>query len=107
MFVDLERRMHCGMGKCCRCNVGSTYTCLSGPVFDYWNRHEPERGHLKEPLSTQRTQRETFDTEEADENPEEAVLDWINKQKFCRYRIFILSSCQRIFYQYLLYPHLS
>ena len=36
MFVDLERRMHCGMGKCCRCNVGSTYTCLSGPVFDYW-----------------------------------------------------------------------
>lgn len=36
MFVDLERRMHCGMGKCCRCNVGSTYTCLNGPVFDYW-----------------------------------------------------------------------
>ena len=36
MFVSLERRMHCGMGKCCRCNVGSTYTCMSGPVFDYW-----------------------------------------------------------------------
>lgn len=36
MFVDLERRMHCGMGKCCRCNVGSTYTCLKGPVFDFW-----------------------------------------------------------------------
>ena len=36
MFVNLERRMHCGMGKCCRCNVGSTYICLSGPVFDYW-----------------------------------------------------------------------
>jgi sulfhydrogenase subunit gamma (sulfur reductase) len=36
MYVSLERRMHCGMGKCCRCNVGSTYTCLSGPVFDYW-----------------------------------------------------------------------
>lgn len=36
MFVSLERRMHCGMGKCCRCNVGSTYTCLNGPVFDYW-----------------------------------------------------------------------
>ena len=36
MYVDLERRMHCGMGKCCRCNVGSTYTCLKGPVFDYW-----------------------------------------------------------------------
>lgn len=37
MFVSLERRMHCGMGKCCRCNVGSTYTCLNGPVFDYWS----------------------------------------------------------------------
>lgn len=37
MFVSLERRMHCGMGKCCRCNVGSTYICLSGPVFDYWS----------------------------------------------------------------------
>jgi NAD(P)H-flavin reductase len=36
MFVSLERRMHCGMGKCCRCSVGSTYTCLDGPVFDYW-----------------------------------------------------------------------
>jgi sulfhydrogenase subunit gamma (sulfur reductase) len=36
MFISLERRMHCGMGKCCRCNVGSTFTCLDGPVFDYW-----------------------------------------------------------------------
>jgi len=37
MFVSLERRMHCGMGKCCRCNVGDTYTCTEGPVFDYWS----------------------------------------------------------------------
>ena len=36
MFVSLERRMHCGMGKCCRCMVGSTFTCVEGPVFDYW-----------------------------------------------------------------------
>lgn len=36
MFVSLERRMHCGMGKCCRCNVGSTYVCMEGPVFDFW-----------------------------------------------------------------------
>jgi sulfhydrogenase subunit gamma (sulfur reductase) len=36
MFVSLERRMHCGMGKCCRCNIGSTYICMDGPVFDYW-----------------------------------------------------------------------
>ena len=37
IFVSLERRMHCGRGKCCRCNIGATYTCLSGPVFDYWS----------------------------------------------------------------------
>ncbi len=37
MFVSLERRMHCGMGKCCRCNVGSTFTCQDGPVFAYWS----------------------------------------------------------------------
>lgn len=36
MFVDLERRMHCGLGKCCRCMVGSTFTCVDGPVMDYW-----------------------------------------------------------------------
>jgi sulfhydrogenase subunit gamma (sulfur reductase) len=36
MFVSLERRMHCGMGKCCRCNIGSTYICIDGPVFDFW-----------------------------------------------------------------------
>jgi NAD(P)H-flavin reductase len=36
MFVSLERRMHCGMGKCCRCNIGSSYTCIDGPVFDFW-----------------------------------------------------------------------
>jgi len=36
MFISLERRMHCGMGKCCRCNIGSTYTCIDGPVFDFW-----------------------------------------------------------------------
>jgi len=36
MFVSLERRMHCGMGKCCRCNIGSTFTCIDGPVFDFW-----------------------------------------------------------------------
>lgn len=37
MFVSLERRMQCGMGKCCRCKVGSTYTSADGPVFDYWS----------------------------------------------------------------------
>ena len=37
MFVSLERRMHCGLGKCYRCNVGHTSTCTDGPVFDYWS----------------------------------------------------------------------
>ncbi len=37
LFVSLERRMHCGMGKCCRCMVGSTFTCVDGPVFDFWS----------------------------------------------------------------------
>lgn len=37
MYVSLERRMHCGLGKCCRCMVGTTFTCLDGPVFDYWS----------------------------------------------------------------------
>jgi NAD(P)H-flavin reductase len=37
MFISLERRMHCGMGKCYRCNVGHTSTCVDGPVFDYWS----------------------------------------------------------------------
>lgn len=37
IFVSLERRMHCGRGKCCRCNIGSTYTCIDGPVFSYWS----------------------------------------------------------------------
>jgi NAD(P)H-flavin reductase len=37
MYVSLERRMHCGMGKCYRCNVGHTSTCVDGPVFDYWS----------------------------------------------------------------------
>jgi len=36
-YVSLERRMHCGMGKCYRCNVGHTSTCVDGPVFDYWS----------------------------------------------------------------------
>jgi sulfhydrogenase subunit gamma (sulfur reductase) len=37
MFVSLERRMRCGMGKCYRCNIGHTSTCVDGPVFDYWS----------------------------------------------------------------------
>nr|WP_242822942.1 hypothetical protein [Syntrophobotulus glycolicus] len=27
--------MSCGIGKCGRCNIGSTYVCVDGPVFHY------------------------------------------------------------------------
>ncbi len=33
IFVSLEMRMKCGIGKCGRCNVGSKYVCSDGPVF--------------------------------------------------------------------------
>ena len=32
-FVTLEARMHCGMGKCGRCNLGEKLVCVDGPVF--------------------------------------------------------------------------
>ena len=33
MITTLENRMKCGLGKCGRCNIGSTYVCIDGPVF--------------------------------------------------------------------------
>jgi len=35
IITTLEMRMKCGIGKCGRCNVGSKYVCLDGPVFSY------------------------------------------------------------------------
>jgi sulfhydrogenase subunit gamma (sulfur reductase) len=32
-YVTLEARMHCGVGKCGRCNLGDTLICTDGPVF--------------------------------------------------------------------------
>ena len=32
-FVTLEARMHCGIGKCGRCNLGDKLVCVDGPVF--------------------------------------------------------------------------
>ena len=32
-FVTLEARMHCGVGKCGRCNLGEKLICVDGPVF--------------------------------------------------------------------------
>lgn len=35
IYTSLERRMKCGIGKCGRCNIGSKYICIDGPVFSY------------------------------------------------------------------------
>jgi NAD(P)H-flavin reductase len=32
-YVTLEARMHCGVGKCGRCNLGEKLICVDGPVF--------------------------------------------------------------------------
>lgn len=32
-YATLEARMHCGIGKCGRCNLGEKYVCVDGPVF--------------------------------------------------------------------------
>lgn len=34
IITTLEMRMKCGIGKCGRCNIGSKYVCLDGPVFN-------------------------------------------------------------------------
>lgn len=33
IISTLETRMKCGIGKCGRCNIGSKFICLDGPVF--------------------------------------------------------------------------
>ncbi|MCW8929349.1 MAG: FAD/NAD(P)-binding protein [Gammaproteobacteria bacterium] len=35
IFVDLERRMRCGLGKCGHCQINHVYCCKDGPVFRY------------------------------------------------------------------------
>jgi NAD(P)H-flavin reductase len=35
IFLSLERRMKCGLGKCGHCQVNSAYVCQEGPVFSY------------------------------------------------------------------------
>ncbi len=35
VFVNLERRMKCGVGKCGHCQMNGVYVCRSGPVFRY------------------------------------------------------------------------
>lgn len=45
VYVDLERRMKCGVGKCGHCQINDKYVCIDGPVFSY-----AEIEHLEEAL---------------------------------------------------------
>lgn len=43
IFVDLERRMKCGVGKCGHCQINDVYCCQEGPVFLFSEiEHLPE-----------------------------------------------------------------
>jgi len=35
IFVSLERRMKCGVGKCGHCQINGVYVCKEGPVFNF------------------------------------------------------------------------
>lgn len=35
IITTLEKRMKCGVGICGRCNIGTKYVCMDGPVFTY------------------------------------------------------------------------
>ncbi|EIK54511.1 oxidoreductase FAD/NAD(P)-binding:oxidoreductase FAD-binding region [Stutzerimonas stutzeri TS44] len=35
IWLSLERRMHCGVGLCGHCYIGSSYACLDGPTYRY------------------------------------------------------------------------
>jgi sulfite reductase subunit B len=35
IYLSLERKMKCGIGKCGHCQINSVYACQSGPVFSY------------------------------------------------------------------------
>jgi sulfhydrogenase subunit gamma (sulfur reductase) len=35
IFLSLERRMKCGVGKCGHCQINGVYCCQEGPVFSY------------------------------------------------------------------------
>ena len=35
VWLSLERRMKCGLGKCGHCQMNHLYVCQDGPVFNY------------------------------------------------------------------------
>jgi NAD(P)H-flavin reductase len=45
IFLDLERRMKCAVGKCGHCQLNDIYVCIDGPVFPF-----SEIEHLEEAL---------------------------------------------------------
>lgn len=45
IITTLEMRMQCGIGKCGRCNIGSKYVCLDGPVFSLAELNELPEEH--------------------------------------------------------------
>jgi sulfite reductase subunit B len=46
VYVDLERRMKCGLGKCGHCQMNDKYVCFDGPVFSF-----KDIEHLEEAFS--------------------------------------------------------
>jgi len=45
IWLSLERRMKCGVGKCGHCQINHIYTCQDGPCFNY-----SQIKHLEEAL---------------------------------------------------------
>jgi NAD(P)H-flavin reductase len=45
IYLDLERRMKCGVGKCGHCQINDKYVCTDGPVFAF-----SEIEHLEEAI---------------------------------------------------------
>ena len=35
IYLSLERRMKCGVGKCGHCQINNSYVCQEGPVYQY------------------------------------------------------------------------
>lgn len=35
IYLNLERKMKCGVGKCGHCQINDKYVCVDGPVFKY------------------------------------------------------------------------
>lgn len=44
IYLSMERRMKCGLGKCGHCQIGSKYVCKDGPIFTYEElKTEPDK----------------------------------------------------------------